>query len=68
MRLGTRHRAALGITEHTDAVSIVVSEESGAISVATDGRLIPLRDDTRVGATLEALVTGAQTLRPALAS
>lgn len=36
---GTRHRAALGISEETDAVAIVVSEETGAISVAFDGRL-----------------------------
>jgi diadenylate cyclase len=68
MRMGTRHRAALGITERTDAVSIVVSEESGAISVASDGRLIRLRDDTRVKPTIEALLSGAQSLRPALAS
>jgi diadenylate cyclase len=64
LRMGTRHRAGLGITERTDAVSVVVSEESGAISVATDGRLIRLRDDSRVASTLEALITGAQTLRP----
>jgi diadenylate cyclase len=37
--LGTRHRAALGIAEATDAVAVVVSEETGAISVATDGQL-----------------------------
>ncbi|HEX7900861.1 MAG TPA: diadenylate cyclase CdaA [Planctomycetota bacterium] len=37
--IGTRHRAALGISEETDAVAVVVSEETGRISVAVDGRL-----------------------------
>jgi diadenylate cyclase len=37
---GTRHRAAIGITEETDAVAVVVSEETGIISVAFDGELI----------------------------
>ena len=37
--LGTRHRAALGITETTDAISLIVSEETGIISMARGGRL-----------------------------
>ena len=38
-RLGTRHRAALGIAEETDAVTVIVSEETGAVSVAYRGAL-----------------------------
>ncbi len=37
--LGTRHRAALGISETTDAVTIIVSEETGTISMTQDGRM-----------------------------
>ena len=37
--LGTRHRAGIGLTEETDAVAIIVSEETGFISMAMDGRL-----------------------------
>jgi|SRR5450755_3806314 diadenylate cyclase len=38
-RRGTRHRAAIGITEQTDAVALVVSEETGAIAIVQDGHL-----------------------------
>ena len=40
--IGTRHRAALGLTEQTDAVAVMVSEETGEISVACSGRFIPV--------------------------
>lgn len=52
--LGTRHRAALGITETTDAISLIVSEETGIISMARNGRLTRHLD--RAG--LEEVLTG----------
>jgi len=64
-RMGTRHRAGLGVSEQTDAVAIVVSEETGQISIASEGRLIPLRDETRVRSTLEALLVSRRgSVRP----
>ncbi len=51
---GTRHRAAIGITEQTDAVSIVVSEETGSISVARGGHLISDMSPERLRRYLEA--------------
>jgi diadenylate cyclase len=39
MQLGTRHRAGIGITEETDAIAVIVSEETGAISVAVGGNI-----------------------------
>jgi diadenylate cyclase len=38
-QMGTRHRAGIGITEETDAIAVIVSEESGAISVAVGGKI-----------------------------
>jgi diadenylate cyclase len=53
-QLGTRHRAALGISEVTDSVAVVVSEETGVISVASGGRIIRRLDADR----LRNLLTG----------
>lgn len=47
-QMGLRHRAALGIAEETDAISLVVSEETGAISIAQGGRLIRHLDVVRL--------------------
>jgi len=52
--LGTRHRAALGVTVGTDAVAIVVSEETGIISVAHNGRMIRRLDAKRLQKILSA--------------
>jgi diadenylate cyclase len=47
-RFGTRHRAALGITEQTDAVAVVVSEETGQISLVERGRIVRNLDESRL--------------------
>ena len=54
--LGTRHRAAVGITEQTDAIAIVVSEETGIISMARNGRIVRHLDERRLTTLLQALL------------
>ncbi len=53
-QMGLRHRAALGVSEVSDAVSIVVSEQSGSISISHAGRMIRRIDPERLGKILAA--------------
>jgi diadenylate cyclase len=52
--LGTRHRAAVGVTEQNDALAIVVSEETGIISMARSGRIVRRLDSQRLGRIMQA--------------
>jgi len=52
-RYGTRHRAALGLSEETDAVIIVVSEETQEISLVRQGKISPLSDEEALSSTLQ---------------
>ncbi|PIE56732.1 MAG: TIGR00159 family protein [Desulfobulbus propionicus] len=64
-RYGTRHRAALGLSEKTDAVVIVVSEETQEISLVLQGKITPLRDEQRLTSTLkELLISSPSSLTP----
>lgn len=56
---GLRHRAALGIAERTDAVAVVVSEETGQISVAANGQMISRLDGPRLRGILRSLLVPA---------
>ena len=54
--LGTRHRAAIGLTEESDAIVVVVSEETGTISIAFNGRLSRGIDEERLRRTLTSVL------------
>ncbi|MBP3648209.1 MAG: diadenylate cyclase CdaA [Clostridia bacterium] len=59
--LGTRHRAALGISETTDAISLIVSEETGIISFAREGRLTRHLDRSGLEELLASVYTQKET-------
>lgn len=54
-KMGLRHRAALGSAEVSDCVAVVISEETGAISIATGGRMIHRMDPKRLDGVLRAI-------------
>jgi uncharacterized protein (TIGR00159 family) len=58
--MGLRHRAGLGVTEGTDAVSLMVSEETGMIALAADGRLYTRLDEARMRGLLSRLLDSAR--------
>lgn len=56
--LGTRHRAAIGISRETDAIAVVISEETGKISIAKDGNLIvDLKEEALKNILIKNLIT-----------
>ncbi len=59
-RYGTRHSAALGLAELTDALTVVVSEERGQISIARDARLRPMKDTHELGIELDRFIRATQ--------
>ena len=54
--LGSRHRAAIGLTEENDSVAIVVSEETGSVSIVVDGQIERGLDSDQLRVRLRALV------------
>jgi len=61
--MGLRHRAALGISEVSDAIAVVVSEETGTISIAHRGRLIRRLDSDRLMNNMRAFMTSSEVLK-----
>jgi diadenylate cyclase len=63
--LGSRHRAAIGLSEDTDAVAVVVSEETGVISLVEGGRISRELDGKALKAALVQTLSGTTVSRPA---
>ena len=66
--LGTRHRAAVGITEQSDAITVVVSEETGVISLARNGRIVRHLDEKRLIPLLQDLLRSGRARQSRAAS
>ena len=62
---GTRHRAAIGLTEETDALVLIVSEERGTVSVVESGTLQPMQDANQLRQHLQTILTNAVEPTPA---
>ena len=58
--LGSRHRAAIGLSEESDAVALVASEETGTLSLALDGQIERDLDPDQLRFRLEALMLGVE--------
>jgi len=58
--MGTRHAAALGLSERSDALCLVVSEERGTVSLAHGGRLVPIAGPEKLSAALDDFVSRAR--------
>jgi diadenylate cyclase len=54
--LGSRHRAGIGITEHSDAVAVIVSEETGSVALAVEGVLTRYLDEASLMDRLSSLL------------
>jgi diadenylate cyclase len=62
--LGSRHRAAIGLTEENDAIALVVSEETGSISVVSDGQIERGLDGDTLRARLRSMVLQSKPRKP----
>jgi len=62
--LGTRHRAAIGVTEETDAIAIIVSEETGTISLANESKITRNLEGENLRAAIQKAVEGRASTQP----
>ncbi|GAK96235.1 hypothetical protein YbbP [Nonlabens tegetincola] len=56
-RFGLRHRAALGITERTNAIAVIVSEETGQVSLAHEEELETFQDENKLAEKMKTLLS-----------